>query len=762
MFRFHAKAAPFRLQGVISLVLIWETRRIGAQGLYVHFVVANPVESQIDWLDGAPFGQGDRLLNGLPDHDIELSYREAFYLFDFILKELERAEVEVAPEIVSQTQLFQKPDPLNSREWNSMMIRLFDRPLKPREVVHAYFQARAVEDWSLVYLLLPQKAQERYVDGDDYGQRMKKKHQGESLLRGVVVEEIPNKKGVHLIAEVLLGEEQYLLTYRSHFYLVEEDSRWVITSIRQEPSSKVPFGQDPFFQGFWYWRVFPTRNTDLILETLRQEEGCHVEDGERGTAIVYLSHVNDSIEMGLDIARDARGQVWVGRREIVVGTVSEERLVQLVRELRRNKLIGHNPGRGPYRLPEIANYAFREGTYANFEELLDAWEVKLENPLLGPEGWGQDSEDDPVARTVAETSQIGSLLTQFIHWRFAEQWKREWSHFARHTDEPDTPFADHPMSSLFWEWFVFDRRLRGGTTTLEAFEQEVSSHLPPSLREGIKRWMENRPGFYVIHSLEEKGYSVRDLFGDNIFFIRDPEYNPEKPPYEVGYILFCRLMPWEGAYRYGGIAFFFPPWYRSDVVTYVRELGLNSGSEIPFDWLDLWKRKSRLIVNFIMELRKKLIHPKLVTAEGHRAGVCRAVYKVNDFSGLTSAVEKLPELEVTDREKRKGQGVIIRYLWMEDALTGQLMATLRSGELEVVAEGIPLTDIFHETQRGENLRQIGNLTITRQYTVIDTISKERLDVLKRVFVKYCGFFITHEEDIFEEPENLIPNTAKKS
>ncbi|MZP30817.1 hypothetical protein GTO91_13950 [Heliobacterium undosum] len=760
MFRFTAKAAPFRLQGVISMMMVWETRRIGAQGIYVHFVVANPVESQIDWFDQVPFGQGDSLFTGLPDLTVDLTIEEALNLFDQILRDLDQADVEIPTEITALRKTLQTQDPLTSDQWHALMTRLFDRPLKPREVVHAYFQARAVDDWGLVYFLLPGRVRQRDANWEEFSQRMLKKHEGESVLRGVVVEESPSVKGVHLIAESLIGRDQFLLTFRAHFYLIQEEGRWVISSIRREPSLKVPFGQDPFFQGFWYWRVFPTRNTDLILDNLRSEDGCHVEDGERGTAVVYMSHMNDSIEMGVDVARDARGQVWVGRREIAVGTVSEERLNTLIRDLRRSRLIGHNPGWGPYRLPEIANYAFREGSYTNFEELLDAWEVKLDDPLIGPEGWGRDTDNDPVARAVAETAQIGSLLTQFVHWRFAEQWKREWSQFARHTDEPETSFADHPLGALFWEWFVFDRRLRGGSTTLDAFEQEVASHLPPALRDALKNWMQNRPGFYVILSLEEKGYWVRDVFGEEKFFIRDPEYNPKKPPYEAGFLLFCRLMPWEEDFRYGGIAFFFPPWYRSPVVSYIRELNLNTGGEMPFDWLSLWRRKSRQILYFVMELRRKQIQPKLITAEGHRASSCRSIYRITDQAAMQEAIEKLPDLSPPERDWQKGQGDIFRYKWLEAGLTAQLMNALRAVDVEQTVDGIPLTDIHCLNPGGEMVRQVGNLTLYRQYAVIDTISKERLDILKRVLIKFCGFYLTHEEDVFEEPETLGSNLVK--
>ncbi|MBM7867633.1 hypothetical protein GTO89_13390 [Heliobacterium gestii] len=161
MFRFTAKAAPFRLQGVISLMMVWETRRIGAQGIYVHFVVANPVESQIDWFDQVPFGQGDSLFTGLPDHSVDLAMPEALNLFDQILSDLEQADVEIPTEITALRKTLQPQDPLTPDQWHAMMMRLFDRPLKPREVVHAYFQARAVDDWALVYFLLPRRTRQR-------------------------------------------------------------------------------------------------------------------------------------------------------------------------------------------------------------------------------------------------------------------------------------------------------------------------------------------------------------------------------------------------------------------------------------------------------------------------------------------------------------------------------------------------------------------------------------------------------------------------
>ncbi|MDD2421479.1 MAG: hypothetical protein PHC60_06645 [Heliobacteriaceae bacterium] len=740
--RFFALAAPYRLQGIISVVMVWERRRQGVNGFFLHYVLANPGLSQVDWVDNLPFGKGDSLLDGLPDHTVELNYREAYQLCQGAMEAIKGLDHDLDPAVFDYWAELEQPEPLRPDEWLALVYRLFDRPLEPREVVHAFFQAWAVEDWALAYQLLPKKTRSRYRHHQDCARRLATKHQGESLLRGIVREESFKKKTAKLTTEVLIGKDQFLWVYRAFFYLVQEDGRWLISSIRKEEPCRVTLGQEPFFQDYWYWQVFSTKNAGRIQEMLQQMDGVHLETGERGTAVAYLGRLNDPIDLGVDIARDARGQVWIGRQEIVVGAVNENQLAVLIGELRRERVVGHNPGSGPYRLPEIANYVYREGTTPGYMALLASWEARTENGLICPKGWDEGLEP--------ETGQIGALLTEFIQLRFGSLWRREWTGFARQSAEPDTSFEDHPQAVLFWEWFVFDRRLRGGITVIEAFMREIGGHLAPQLHQAVQAWRENRPGFYLLTSVEEKGYWVRDLFTEEAFFLQDVDFVSGEAPFKPGYLLFARLIAWEGSYRYGGVAHFFPPWYASVVNGFIQGLWASGPGKKPFSWREVWARQSRRILAFILDLGINPVTPKLVTPEGHQVGMFRALYRVGDFKALKATIEKIPEFLFSARKVWQTQGPVFKYDWIDWGLTAQLMAGIPPGSPGLEQEALPVADVMRERADGQSCRQLGTLTLHKQYAVIDTVSRERLEVLKRVLVKYCGFYLVHEKDLFEE------------
>ncbi|MCW2277266.1 hypothetical protein [Heliophilum fasciatum] len=457
--------------------------------------------------------------------------------------------------------------------------------------------------------------------------------------------------------------------------------------------------------------------------------------------------------MGIDVARDGRGQVWLAPDEIVVGSVSEDRLALLVQELRREHILGKNRGQGPFRLPEMANYLFREGTYQTFAELLEAWQGRLHDSLIWPEGWGNDQGDqDPVARALAQMAQIGSLLTQFVQWRFMEAWKREWPIFVRQTADPEKPFEEHPQSALFWEWFVFDRRMRGGVTALQVFLREIGKHLALPLRQAVEIWLQNRPGVYVIERLGNDSFWIKDLFTDEMFEIKDPDYTGERAPYEVGFVLFCRILPWEGVYRYGGVAYFFPPWYRMAIINGMQRIGKLETKERGGNFQELWVRKSRQILFFFLQLRQIPIAPRLLTVEGHLAGASRAIYHVDDYRSLKKALLDVPDLLLVESKRKKGEGEVLTFEWLDQGMSGQLMTELRRHSVPIPGDAVALQDLTSQID-GQVVSQLGTLTINKGYAVIDTVSRERLEQLKKVLFKYGGFFLTHREDTFE-PANV--------
>ncbi|MCW2277971.1 hypothetical protein [Heliophilum fasciatum] len=294
MNRFVAKAAPFRLQGVLSLVLVWEGRRTGTRAILCHYVEANPEESQLDWVGEAPFGQGRILLSGLEDYTVDLTYQEAFALFDPLLSKLRFIEdEEVYEQVTAYWKTLERPAPLDEKARIALMYRLFDRELGPREVVHTYYQAWAVEDWGLAYLVVAQKTRDKYGNYEDFRDQMESKYEGESLLRGVVVDEQPSSNGVNVTADALIGKDQTMIAYQARFHLVREDERWVITSIRRANKRMLSPEESPFFHGPWYWRVFPGKGSERAMEQLQDQEGMHIEEGEKGSAIVYVESVQE-------------------------------------------------------------------------------------------------------------------------------------------------------------------------------------------------------------------------------------------------------------------------------------------------------------------------------------------------------------------------------------------------------------------------------------------------------------------------------------
>ncbi|KAB2952678.1 hypothetical protein F9B85_08475 [Heliorestis acidaminivorans] len=731
------------------MMMLWEHRRRGVKGIYVHYVVANPAESQVEWVEGIPYGQGDTLLKSLAeDHVIDLTYQEAYYIFEEMRVQLARARVELTEEVQKHWSQVDRPAQLKNSQWQELTQRLVGRRLDAKETVHAYFQGWAIEDWAFVYYLMPPQVQSRHRDHLSYARLMMKKFRGESLLRGIVVDEKETKESNkhHFVADLLVGKENQLLSQRMHFYVEEVEGNWVIQRTRREKAKEIPPGSEPFFQGRWYWRSFVVPSTDQVLDFLRTKEGCHVDENDEGLAIVYVSHMNDATKLGVDVSRDARGQIWIGYREVVIGAISEDRLASLLQELRREKILSRQSGKGPFRLPEAANYLYREGHFDSFEEFVKAWEQEFRR--------AGEAEGEGIT---FEASQMGSLLTQFMEWRFGESWNAEWRRFARQSGEDSKTIEEHSQGALFWEWFVFDR-LSQKDTTLDVFIDEVGIHLPPMMVTTLKKWRESTPGFFVITSMEEKGFWARDLFRDKSYYIEDSDCKPGEPPYEEGYIIFSRIMIREGKWHYGGVAHFFPRWYRKAIESFMERIGLWDGENFREDQ---WRNRSWSILIYLVELCKKPIIPKLFTMEGHLAGMSRAVYQVKDYSAVKKTVEKLSEFVFVARERQKDQGEYLRYDWLEHGLTSQLMTSMQELPLTMDSEGIRLSDIFQDSKDGQEVRQVGTLMLHKQYAVIDTISMERLDVLKRVLSKYCGFYLIHDEDFFEEAEVLAQAPLKE-
>ncbi|QGG49004.1 hypothetical protein [Heliorestis convoluta] len=737
------------------MMMLWEHRRRGAKGIYVHYVIANPAESQVEWLDGIPFGQGDSLLQSLAEeHVIPLTYQEAYHVFEEMRLQLAKARVELTDEVQNHWATVDRPEAMTDTHWHSLILRLMGRTLDAKETVHAYFQGWAIDDWSLVYHLMPAQMRTKHRNHLTYARQMSKKHGGESLLRGIVVEEKKSKnskeqqdpKKRHFIAQVLVGKDNQLLQQRMHFYVELQDEQWVIQRTRRESAKEIPPGSEPFFQGLWYWRSFAVPNAEHVLDLLRQKEGCHVDENDEGLAIVYVSHMNDAIELGVDVSRDARGQIWIGRREIVLGAVSEDRLASLLQELRREKILGKQSGKGPFQLPEAANYLYREGHFDSFEEFTKAWE----------EEYRRAGELEGTMITF-EASQLGTLLTQFIEWRFADQWKQSWKRFSRLSGEENKSMEEHSQGALFWEWFVFDQTI-DNQRTLDFFIDEVGFHLPKGMIEKLEQWQESVPGFYVITSVEEKAFWAEDMFRKKSYYIEDNDCKIGEAPYEEGYIIFSRLIPREKKWHYGGVAHFFPRWYRQSIEKFMESIGLWNSSRFREEQ---WQPRSWSILMFLVELCKKPIIPKLFTMEGHLAGMSRAVYQVKDYSAVKTTVEKLSEFIFVARERQKGQGEYLRYDWIESGLTSQMMRALLEDPASKDLEGLCLNDIFQPDDEGKEVRQVGTFMLHKQYAVIDTISMERLDILKHVLTKYCGFYLVHDEDFFEEAEVLAQSSAQE-
>ncbi len=91
-----------------------------------------------------------------------------------------------------------------------------------------------------------------------------------------------------------------------------------------------------------------------------------------------------------------------------------------------------------------------------------------------------------------------------------------------------------------FEWFIFDYRLPGGQTLLELYRDVNVESL--SLTEALLLvlWSEARSRFYEVTALlPGKGLVVRDIFGGQYFWVREPGLQPEA---EVGQIIFVRLL----------------------------------------------------------------------------------------------------------------------------------------------------------------------------------------------------------------------------